>query len=223
MSDFDSIDRPYGSGLPVIHQGELAPDARGAFGAAMPYEPLTDRFALASVWLRVEERWPDGVYLARVTLRTAGWGALPGLPAELAADEDTEDAFLGMATRLPAPYVEHRSGACIQYDTGSFQREGRRAYRMDYRILGTPDRILRAVEELRIASDVRWKKAHMMLGYLPGGEDPSDERARQRIDRMYGPGTADAWQRQITDYDRDLGEYFQRTTVARIRERQPPG
>jgi hypothetical protein len=184
---------------------------------------LTDRFALHAVSLRIEERFPEGIYGARISLRTAGWRSLPNLPEELAADEDLEDAFLGMATRLPATYVEFLTGATLQYDTNSFQREEHRAYRMDYRALGTPEQLLAAVRDLRLANDIRWKKAHLiMLGYLPGGEDHSDERARDLVDRMYGPNAAAQWAEEIAEYDRRLAAYYQERTLSKLPTPEPP-
>jgi hypothetical protein len=214
--------RPFDSGIPVIHQGELDEAVRNTFHAALPYEPITDRFALPAVSLRVEERWPDGVYAARVALRTAGWRSLPNIPEDLAADEDIEDAFLGMATRLPANYVEHLTGAKLLYDTNSFAREEHRAYRMEYRVQGTPEQIVAAVRELRRANDARWKKAHMMLGYAPGGEEHSEARANALLDRMYGPGTAETWTREIAEYDRQLAEFYQRHALINIPSRPNP-
>ena len=213
---------PFDSGIPVIHQGEMNESIREAFSAALPYEPLTDRFALAAVALRVVERWPDGVLGARICLRTAGWRSLPNLPEELAGDEDIEDAFLGMATRLPANYVEHLTGAKVLYDTNSFQREEHRAYRMEYRAQGTPEQLLRVVQELRRANDIRWKKAHMMLGYAPGGEYHSDARAKELIDRMYGPGAAEQWDEEIAEYDRQLSGFYQQHTLADLKNRPNP-
>ena len=222
MSDTPPDPYPFGGGIPVIHQGELESSVREYFGAQLPYEPVTDRFALAAVWLRVEERWPDGTLGARITLRTAGWRSLPNLPDELAGDEDIEDAFLGMATRLPANFVDYRTGARVQYDTNGFQREEHRAYRMEYRAQGTPEQLVEAVRELRRANDARWKKAHMMLGYAPGGEEHSDARARELIDRMYGPGTAAKWDEEVAEYDRQLAEFYQKHTLANLQNRPNP-
>lgn len=222
MPDTPREDKVLGSGIPVIHQGELDESVRETFHAALPYEPITDRFALAAVSLRVEERWPDGVLGARIALRTAGWRSLPNLPEALAGDEDIEDAFLGMATRLPSNYVEHLTGAKLQYDTNSFVREEHRAYRMEYRASGTPEQLVRAVEELRRANDMRWKKAHMMLGYLPGGEEHSDARAHALLDQMYGPGTADAWREEIAAYDLELADFYQKHTLNNIVHRPNP-
>ncbi|MBW3622136.1 MAG: hypothetical protein KY468_01845 [Armatimonadetes bacterium] len=222
MTEPHTDERPFGSGIPVIHQGELDESIRDTLHIALPYEPLTDRFALAAVAMRVEERWPDGVLGARLMIRTAGWRSLPNLPDELARDEDIEDAFLGMATRLPSNYVEYLSGARILYDTNSFQREEHRAYRMEYRLQGTPEQLLKAVHELRRANDIRWKKAHMMLGYAPGGEEHSDARAHELLDRMYGPGTAEQWTQETREYDERLADYYQKHTLVNIPSRPNP-
>jgi hypothetical protein len=217
-----SEERTFGAGIPVIHQKELAPDLFDIFDNSLPYEPVTDRFALAAVWLRIEEWWLDGSLTARISLRTAGWRSLPHLPEELAQDQDIEDAFLGMATRLPANYVEYQSGATLKYDTNSFVREDHRAYRMEYQAMGTPEQILEAVQALRRANDIRWKKAHMMLGYLPGGEDHSDARTTELLDRMYGSGTAEQWNHEIEDYDRQLAEYYQNNALKNLPKPPPP-
>ncbi len=214
---------PFGTGIPVIHQNELPQAVRDPFNTAFPYEPITDRFTLHAVGFRIEERWPSGEYGARVTLRTAGWRSLPNLPEELAEDEDIEDAFLGMATRLPANYIEFLTGATVKYDTNSFLREEHRAYRMEYRVRGTPEQIVAAVEALRLANDTRWKKAHMMLGYRPGGEDHSDDRARRLTDAMYGDGTAERWAAEVAAYDAGLAEYFQTHALKTLGKRQPCG
>ena len=223
MPDSSSTKRSFGSGIPVVHQGELDEPTRRTFHDALPYEPITDRFALPSVTLHVEERWPDDILGVRVMLRTAGWRSLPNLPPDLAADEDIEDAFLGMATRLPANFVEFLTGATLQYDTNSFLREEHRAYRMEYRIMGTAEQVVHAVQELRRTNDIRWKKAHlMMLGYLPGGEESSEERARELADRMYGPGTADAWSEEVAAYDKELAAFYQQHALSKLPPPPPP-
>jgi hypothetical protein len=128
-----------------------------------------------------------------------------------------------MATRLPANYIEFLTGVTLQYDTNSFVREEDGSPRYDYRAQGTPEELVAAARELEHASEIRVKKAHrMMLGYEPGGENHSDARAQQLLDRIYGEGTAGKWLMEVADYDAKLAMFFMEHTLSKLPPPSPP-
>lgn len=200
-------------GLSIHETAELPDGVLQVLERRLRHDPAARLFRVGSEtgWLRVESLESSGRIAARAVVRVHSWSSIPNLAEDLRTDSSFDNAFVDTVMQVPLGFIAGDSGARIQCDTGSFERLEGGLTVWAFHLQGTPEQVVAGYRKLVDTVDVQWKKAHRVLGYYaPGAEESTPGLADARIDSAYGPGTANAWRREVEAFNADLAAYYQK-------------